>query len=95
MICYQAQHPWYLLYAAQIQHVLTLTQSNRKKMTKDQFIRNNRGIDNGDDLPANLLEQIYNRIQAKEFAPDPDNTTVVRDICMCVCDEYLYYHISA
>ena len=32
--------------------------ANTRKMTKDAFIRNNRGIDDGNDLPRSLLEEV-------------------------------------
>ncbi|OQS01259.1 brefeldin A-inhibited guanine nucleotide-exchange protein [Achlya hypogyna] len=34
-----------------------------KKMKKHQFLANNRGINNGDDLPADFLGGIYDRIK--------------------------------
>ena len=33
-----------------------------KRMTKEQFLRNNRGIDGGRDVPARILEEIYDDI---------------------------------
>jgi hypothetical protein len=38
-----------------------------EKMTADGFIRNNRGIDDGDDLPEEVLRGIYTRITAAEI----------------------------
>eukprot|EP00282_Hemiselmis_andersenii_P014629 CAMPEP_0114149470 /NCGR_PEP_ID=MMETSP0043_2-20121206/22175_1 /TAXON_ID=464988 /ORGANISM="Hemiselmis andersenii, Strain CCMP644" /LENGTH=371 /DNA_ID=CAMNT_0001244113 /DNA_START=122 /DNA_END=1234 /DNA_ORIENTATION=- len=38
-----------------------------KKMTKEQFIKNNRGLDNGHDLDREFLERIYDRIVANEI----------------------------
>ena len=35
-----------------------------KKMTKDGFRRNNRGICNGSDLDAQFLDEIFDRIKA-------------------------------
>lgn len=32
-----------------------------KKMTKEQFLKNNRGLDSGHDLPKEFLERIYDR----------------------------------
>jgi len=37
------------------------------KMTKQQFVSNNRGINNGADLPAEYLEQLYDHIVEKEI----------------------------
>jgi brefeldin A-inhibited guanine nucleotide-exchange protein len=41
-----------------------------KKMTKEEFLRNNRGINDGADLPADFLEGIYDRITAQGFKVD-------------------------
>eukprot|EP00960_Hanusia_phi_P077756 768738-Hanusia_phi.AAC.3 len=38
-----------------------------KKMTKEEFVRNNRGINDGMDLPPEFLEGIYDRIVANGF----------------------------
>lgn len=48
-----------------------------KKMTKDAFVSNNRGIANGDDLPREFLSEVYDSIIAQEFtlrdeAPQPE-----------------------
>eukprot|EP01135_Chromosphaera_perkinsii_P001666 Nk52_evm43s208 gene=Nk52_evmTU43s208 len=53
----------------------------RRKMTLDDFIRNNRGIDGGKDLDPVFLGQIYKRIAKREFQPDPDHVTEVEEIC--------------
>lgn len=37
-------------------------------MTKLQFVSNNRGINNGKDLPHEWLEQLYDSIVKKEIA---------------------------
>jgi hypothetical protein len=39
----------------------------RRKMTKADWIHNNRGLDNGKDLPRSLLESIYERITNNEI----------------------------
>mmetsp|Transcript_17390 Transcript_17390/g.52068 ORF Transcript_17390/g.52068 Transcript_17390/m.52068 type:complete len:1953 (-) Transcript_17390:228-6086(-) len=39
----------------------------KHKMTSDEFKRNNRGINEGEDLPAAFLEQIYTSIQRNEI----------------------------
>ncbi|KAJ3290032.1 guanine nucleotide exchange protein for ADP-robosylation factor [Borealophlyctis nickersoniae] len=39
----------------------------RKRMTKADFVKNNRGIDEGNDLPLELLEGIYDEIQSNEI----------------------------
>ncbi|RHY18989.1 hypothetical protein DYB25_006548 [Aphanomyces astaci] len=48
-------------------------QVKKNKMSKDQFVKNNRGIDNGNDVPKAILEDIYddillNPIQLKGLA---------------------------
>ena len=35
----------------------------RDKMTLDQFVRNNRGIDGGKDVPRHVLERLYSDIR--------------------------------
>eukprot|EP00292_Cryptomonas_paramecium_P010586 CAMPEP_0113698514 /NCGR_PEP_ID=MMETSP0038_2-20120614/22754_1 /TAXON_ID=2898 /ORGANISM="Cryptomonas paramecium" /LENGTH=332 /DNA_ID=CAMNT_0000621689 /DNA_START=183 /DNA_END=1178 /DNA_ORIENTATION=- /assembly_acc=CAM_ASM_000170 len=42
-----------------------------QKMTKEQFVRNNRGIDDGKDLPRDLLESMYDRIVANAISMQP------------------------
>jgi len=39
-----------------------------RKMTKPQFISNNRGINNGKDLPKEFLESLYDKIVSTPFA---------------------------
>lgn len=36
---------------------------DEKRMTLDQFIRNNRGINGGADLPVEFLTNLYNEIK--------------------------------
>lgn len=38
----------------------------RKKMKLEDFIRNNRGINDGQDLPRELLEALYNEIKVTD-----------------------------
>jgi len=40
---------------------------NRKKMTRQQFIRNNRGINKGEDLPEAMLAWLYTDIREHEL----------------------------
>ena len=44
-----------------------------RKMTKDGFIRNNRGIASGRDLPADYLMGIFDRIQANQISLKEDD----------------------
>jgi len=48
-----------------------------KKMRLEQFIKNLRAIDDGEDLDINYLTGIYERIRAQEFRPDNDHVTQV------------------
>lgn len=34
---------------------------------RDQFIKNNRGINNGKDLPREYLEELYDEIKARQI----------------------------
>jgi len=40
---------------------------NRKRMTRQQFIRNNQGINGGNDLPEGLLNRLYSDIREQEL----------------------------
>ncbi len=44
----------------------------KAKMTVDEFVRNNRGIDDEKDLPRPFLEAIHNRIKTREIKLDGD-----------------------
>lgn len=44
--------------------------ASNQKMTLEAFINTNRGIDGGKDLPAELLEDLYNRIKTNEIRMD-------------------------
>lgn len=39
----------------------------KNKMTKEQFIKNNRGINDSKDLPEEYLSQIYDEIAGNEI----------------------------
>ncbi|VDP69015.1 unnamed protein product [Echinostoma caproni] len=52
----------------------------QSKMTRDEFVRNLRGVDAGEDLDRNLLLAIYDRIQQREMSVAPDHTDQVRKI---------------
>jgi hypothetical protein len=43
-----------------------------KKMTKDQFVKNNRGINDGNDLPREYLENLYDEIKTTQIQVDAD-----------------------
>lgn len=39
----------------------------QKRMTKTEFVKNNRGINDGKDLPEDLLSEVYDEIQSNEI----------------------------
>lgn len=39
----------------------------KKRMSLDDFVRNNRGIDDGRDIDRAFLEDLYNRIKANQI----------------------------
>ena len=39
----------------------------KKKMTCEDFIRNNRGINNGENLPPDFLTGVYNSVSHNEI----------------------------
>ncbi|OVA07712.1 SEC7-like [Macleaya cordata] len=45
----------------------------KNKMSPDDFIRNNRGIDDGKDLPEEYLRSLYERISRNEIKMKDDN----------------------
>jgi len=59
--------------------MLTTDQHNdqvMRKMTLDDFVRNNRGINGGQDLPAELLAEVYADVQRRPLALHSDATEV-------------------
>jgi len=55
---------------------------DQKRMKKEEFIRNNRGINDGEDLPKEYLENLYDRIKEKQIQVDFD----ICDIAELVVD---------
>ncbi|KAL3312154.1 IQ motif and S7 domain-containing protein 1 [Cichlidogyrus casuarinus] len=51
-----------------------------RKMSELEFIKNNRGIDIGNDVDETYLTNIYRRIAAHKFEPDTDLTDTIRSI---------------
>jgi len=49
----------------------------KKKMTMEEFIKNNRGIDNNKDLPREMLENLYRSISTNEIKMMTDDSTGV------------------
>ncbi|RKP26138.1 hypothetical protein SYNPS1DRAFT_28155 [Syncephalis pseudoplumigaleata] len=50
----------------------------KKRMTKEEFIRNNRGINDNADLPAEYLEGIFNEIRDNEIKMNDANDSTTR-----------------
>jgi hypothetical protein len=51
----------------------------KKRMTVDEFVKNNRGIDNGNDVPREFLEEVYTNIRDKKVRAVP---LVVLQLCV-------------
>jgi Sec7-like guanine-nucleotide exchange factor len=41
--------------------------ADNRRMTKEEFIRNNRGINDNKDLPKEYLESLYDEIKARQI----------------------------
>jgi hypothetical protein len=52
----------------------------KKKMTSDEFVRNNRGINNGDNLPPDFLRSIYTSISRNEIRITSEAAAVPFDV---------------
>ena len=48
----------------------------KKKMTKEEFIKNNRGINDSEDLPKEYLAKIYDEIASSEIKMKASSTVV-------------------
>ncbi|XP_047146461.1 IQ motif and SEC7 domain-containing protein 1 isoform X1 [Hydra vulgaris] len=55
-------------------------QNVKQRMTIDDFLKNLRGTDKGNDLNHEMLKEMYLRIQKNEFATGADHTTQLRQI---------------
>ena len=53
-------------------HCLDLWMQVKKKMTCDEFVRNNRGINGGEDLPRPFLASLYSSIRRNEIRISSD-----------------------
>ncbi|OLL21713.1 Protein transport protein sec72 [Neolecta irregularis DAH-3] len=49
----------------------------KKRMTKPEFIKNNRGINDGGDLPQEMLSAVYNDIQQNEIVMQEEQTAAI------------------
>lgn len=65
-------------------HHITLCVQVKRKMTMQQYISMNRGINDGKDLPQEYLEAIYENIQQKEIKmKHPQKTPNQRPSTLC------------
>ncbi|OEH76541.1 sec7 domain-containing protein [Cyclospora cayetanensis] len=44
-----------------------------QKMTKEEFVKNNRGINGGKDLPKPFLEALYDHVAKEEWVLEEEN----------------------
>ena len=49
-----------------------------RRMKREDFVRNLRGIDAGADLDEEMLHGIYDRLKANEFRPGSDHVSQVK-----------------
>eukprot|EP00049_Salpingoeca_infusionum_P026988 m.29468 g.29468 ORF g.29468 m.29468 type:complete len:858 (-) comp9170_c1_seq1:1817-4390(-) len=75
-----------LAFSIMMLHTDLHNPSNPRRMTMPEFIRNNRGIDDGSDIDKVLLENIYQRIARLEFKCCIDHTLKVESLAACMQD---------
>ena len=56
-----------LAYSALMLHTDAHHPNVKSRMTLEQFLSNNKGIDGGKDLPRDFLEELYNGIRSKKI----------------------------
>lgn len=74
----------------------------KTKMTLDEFVANNKGIDGGKDLPFSFLESLYNNITGERIfvsqAPMPSSSLLTRqqlkELYQQQCKETLAYTLK-
>ncbi|KAI9591638.1 hypothetical protein BDF19DRAFT_468694 [Syncephalis fuscata] len=77
--------------------LLNTDQHNRqikKRMTKEEFIRNNRGINDGADISIDYLEAIFDEIRDNEIKMNDANDSTVRKATGGVEQRYDFEHLS-
>ena len=52
----------------------------KKKMTKEEFIKNNRGINDSEDLPHEQLSTLYDQIASSEIKIKATSATVAKTL---------------
>jgi len=68
-----------LSFSIMMLHTDLHNDNNIKKMTMPEFVRNNRGIDEGQDIQEAILKGIYGRILKEEFQCCIDHTMRTED----------------
>ena len=66
----------------------------RKKMTCDEFLRNNRGINNGANLPPDFLKAIYASIVRSEIRTTSEADTGAFEVRDCHCPPEPTFHFD-
>ena len=56
------------------------TMQEKKRMKKAEFIRNNRGINDNEDLPVEYLENLYDNIKERQIQVDFDINDHMLDV---------------
>ncbi|CAI8012336.1 IQ motif and SEC7 domain-containing protein 1 [Geodia barretti] len=69
-----------LSFAIMMLHTSLHNPSVKSRTTKKQWVSMNRGCNDGENFPEQLLLEIYDRIGKREFTTGQDHTTVVSDI---------------
>ena len=65
--CVRARGRYVLAFAIIMLNTDAHSSQIKNRMTLDQFISNNRGINAGSDLPAQLLSAVYHDITHREI----------------------------
>jgi brefeldin A-inhibited guanine nucleotide-exchange protein len=65
----------------------------KQRMTKEEFIRNNRGINDNADLPAEYLENIFDEIRNNEIKMNDANDSTIRKATNSE-QQYNFEHLS-
>jgi len=74
--------------------MLNVDQHNPKiktRMTVDDFIRNNRGINDGTDLPESFLRGVFEDISKNELKVDEDPNSILRYLSFLPDDYYFHF----
>jgi brefeldin A-inhibited guanine nucleotide-exchange protein len=73
-----ADTAYVLAYSSMMLHTDAHSAQVKRKMTKAEWLANNREIDDGKDLPREYLEELYDRIVAKEIKLKEDEAVASR-----------------